>query len=110
MDYAKFQRRTWSKKRWAYGVGMVLVTLHCVSCFVPIIAMYEAEKAGFGWIGLTAGFVAFFVNLVLCVRAQWYMRMWEMMLDGYERRHGLNTEYHEFVDDMKRQGKWPRTY
>lgn len=110
MDYDKFQQRPWAKKRWTYNVGTALVIIYCFASLAPMFGLYFAEKHGHGgWI-LALWLVGFFVNLYLCVKAQWYMLFWEVMLDAYEKRNGLNTDYHEFVDDMKRQGKWPRPY
>lgn len=110
MHYDKFQQRPWAQKRWTFNVGTALVMIHCIVSLAPLVGMYYSQKAGHSAWSLAWWTALFLVNLYLCVRAQWYMRFWEAMLDAYEKRHGLNTDYHKFVDDMKRQGKWPRPY
>lgn len=111
-SHDRFMASKWMKNRkWFTFAGFMMV-VHAGLTFASIILVYTLFEPRYGfelWEQIVWTFVSV-LNAVLCKWGQHKHVTWEIYLDGYERHYGLNSDYHEFVDDMKRQGKWPRSY
>ncbi|WJJ54946.1 hypothetical protein [Xanthomonas phage RTH11] len=108
----RLEKSKWAKNRKWFNVCSFAMVLHGCLTFGSVFMLYALFVPRYGfepWEQVLWTVVAF-LNLGLCKWGQWRHVTWEIYLDAHERRNGLNADYHEFVDDMKRLGKWPRSY
>lgn len=109
---AVFQNNDWPKSRRLFNVATgatMLLTFFVLFLLVGMIGVFNPQY-GFSLWQKVAIVIGMLVSFPLCVWVQGRMTFWEICLDAYERKHGLNAEYHAFVDEMKRLGKWPRHF
>ena len=112
LDVQTFQRSKWRKSRGWFVLATFAMVLHGLLTIgsIGLLCMLFVPEYEFGMWERILGCAALIVNFVLCKWLQWEHTVWEIYLDAYERQNGLNSEHHRFVDEMKRQGKWPRSY
>lgn len=109
-SYEKFAASKWKTNRKWFNFCEAMLVFYSMLTFGSIfiaIALYE-PRYGFAVWEQVLWTLVIIANLPFCKWLQIQCEIWEIYLESYERKNGLNTDYLQWKDQMIREGKLPR--
>jgi len=110
VDNVQFAASKWLTNRKWFRFCEALVVIYSMLTFGSIFILYslyvpQYEFKTWEQILWTLVIIA---NVPFCKWLQIHCQIWEIYLDAYERKNGLNTDYLQWKDQMIREGKLRR--